>query len=108
MKTLEQIQRLVIDCILAGMRTEVAIRSHVSGLGVSPTEVIEALEELERKIWIVAEPGPLCKLWRVMPIGSKGAEKLPPFHAEIQVLNEDIAHLEACLAASPAQWEEQP
>ena len=103
MKSFEQVQRLVIDCIAAGMTTEVAIRSHVNAMGVSPTEVLDALEELERKAWIVSESGPLCARWQVRPIGKAGAKKLPPFHAEIQVTDHRVEHLENCLAIGTAK-----
>lgn len=93
MKSLEQVERLVIDCILAGIDTNPKLYAHAEKLGIGNGKVFEALESLQRKIWIISEPGRwwLTPKWRVMPIGKVGAKRLQPFHAGVEVVEATVS-----------------
>ena len=84
----ERIEKLVIDCILYGSNTNPKLYAHAATLSVGTGDVFQALDNLQRKHWIVSEPSRwgFPPKWRVMPIAKAALRRMAAVEAGVKVV----------------------
>ena len=89
----DQIEKIVIDCILCGSNTNSKLYVHAAALAIGTGEVAQALDELQRKHWIVSEPSRwgFPPKWRVMPIAKAALRRMAAVEAGVEVVEATVS-----------------